>query len=122
MPRIMGGVVQDGRLGEANQEDQREAKDERGPAGGKTPGGQGCGLRLGNSLVIHRDLLAPPAKVKLKTKDGRSPGSRVLAGGRLPGFPVALGRQLADYSCGGSRGVEAIPLPRSLSIPLRGTV
>jgi hypothetical protein len=38
--------------------------------------------------------------------DGRSPGSRVLARHRLPGFsPVALWYGLAAYSCGGSCGI-----------------
>jgi hypothetical protein len=39
--------------------------------------------------------------------DGRSPGSRVTARHRLPGFcPVALWYGLAAYSCGGSCGIE----------------
>ena len=43
--------------------------------------------------------------------DGRSPGSRVTARHRLPGFcPVALWYGLAAYSCGGSCGIEH-PLP-----------
>jgi len=37
--------------------------------------------------------------------DGRSPGLRVFASRRLPGFPVAsLAPKLAAYSCGGSHG------------------
>ncbi len=41
--------------------------------------------------------------------DGRFPGSRVVASGHLPrdeNVPSGIhGRQLAAYSCGGSRGI-----------------
>ena len=41
----------------------------------------------------------------------------------LPGCPVVMsGDRLAAYSCGCSRGLGSRPLPRSLSIPLRGTI
>src|SRR5215471_1608832 len=49
--------------------------------------------------------------------DGRSPGSRVGARHRLPGFsPVAQWCGLAAYSCGGSCGIGSRKLIR---IPYR---
>ena len=49
----------------------------------------------------------PARRVGQQHVDGRSPGSRVLARGRLPGFPVVCsGLALADHSCGGSRGLR----------------
>ena len=41
------------------------------------------------------------------TRGGRSPGSRVVAGARLPGNPSGnRERRLSAYSCGGSRGLD----------------
>jgi len=63
-----------------------------------------------------------PTRSRVTVAGGRSPGSRVAVSGRLPrntGFPVAnIGRRLAAYSCGGSRGIVCdAHAPRSLLIP-----
>jgi hypothetical protein len=60
----------------------------------------------------------------LEGRCGRSPGSRLDAFRRLPGRgPVAkMGGTLADDSCGGSSGFQAVGLaPDSLLIPM-GTI
>jgi len=50
---------------------------------------------------------------RVTAASGRSPGSRVVAFDHLPGklvfFQWFTGRQLAAYSCGGSRGVHRVP-------------
>lgn len=46
MPRVMRGIMQDRRLGEADKEDQRQPEGERGRAGGKAPRGKLRGLQF----------------------------------------------------------------------------
>src|SRR5215211_7781223 len=72
-------------------------------------------------LVISTLPAAPPAARMYHTTAG------LLALGSSPSatFPVSQwypGHRLADYSCGGSRGLRPKAGPRSLLIPVRGTV
>jgi hypothetical protein len=46
MPGVVRGIMQDRRLGETDEEDQRQPEDERGRASGETPGGKLGGLQL----------------------------------------------------------------------------
>jgi hypothetical protein len=46
MPRVMRGIMQDRRLGEADKEDQRQPEGERGRAGGKAPRDKLRGLQF----------------------------------------------------------------------------
>src|SRR6185369_1789414 len=49
----------------------------------------------------------PRRRLQSTVRDGRSPGSRVVAISRLPGeCPSGIGLGLVAYSCGGSAGVE----------------
>src|SRR6185312_4471331 len=123
--RDIGGAEEERKC----RQTKRENEQRKGDARGRTSAD-----REPNSPVlscchaVHRRLFSParagplasrsiwpPARGR-STRDGRFPGSRLLARSpRLPGCPVACGGSLAAHSCGGSRGVESrVPLTVAL--------
>src|SRR5882757_3456348 len=89
----------------------------------------GCRLRRSTFVrptagrkALPRPSLRPARWFRMRRSTA---GFLALGSLTLATFPVSqwyLGHRLADYSCGGSRGLRPEARPRSLLIPVRGTV
>src|SRR5262249_29908099 len=86
------------------------------------PPSPSCGLHNNRTEFARTPR---PTRSRVTVRGGRSPGSRVVVFG--PPFPRVsvtlsgkIGRRLAAYSCGGSRGIgrSKARAPRSLLIPI----
>src|ERR1700676_3087903 len=77
----------------------------------------------GAVVLVISNLLGCPSGSPNERYDGRSPGSRVFAFGHLPGFPVVSRPSACRLQLRGQPRIGGkSPLPRSLLIPVRGTV